>query len=456
VQKKTFFLLFCFCLCAKLAPAQVFWPLSPWVQNALSPSFAFPLADTSPQQAVGTAPVQELLRCLDSIIQIRYIDTTKIAKLSSFLQDSNTLLRYAQLWPSELAWQLEQDLQRHSGDRHFMCLHYLPADDPPASRKRRNTQSFYNFRAVQLLPQGLGYMALDEFSSKDQYPEAQHLHTALPRLFRWFEPAHTLVIDLRQNLGGKMQAAADLLVWFLPPRRYEMVSKMAYRDKQSPHQTLEQWIMLRGHPKSKINRTRQIYVLTSRYTFSAAEIFTQILRSQYGSNLKIVGEKTAGGVHGFEQIHEHNNYYFTVPDVLFMDQDGHSIEGLGLEPDIAVPAAQALDTVISLLAQQAKPQVKPRNFILPNPSAPPSWGLMPGPQDLPLGHYGRLHLRDSLGRVYLQRQGEINPQWLERSIWPSLFRLEQGNWLFWQASPQACLCLIHAQTGQKECYRKEE
>jgi C-terminal processing protease CtpA/Prc len=93
---------------------------------------------------------------------------------------------------------------------------------------------------------------------------------------------------------------------------------------------------------------KEVYVLTSKRTFSGAEEFTYNLK-----NLKratIVGETTGGGAHPGSGIRLSEHFGMFVPS-------GRAIspitktnwEGTGVMPDVEVPADQAL-TVARLMA----------------------------------------------------------------------------------------------------------
>ena len=108
---------------------------------------------------------------------------------------------------------------------------------------------------------------------------------------------------------------------------------------------------------------REIYVLTSKQTGSAAEEFAYNLK-----NLKratIVGETTGGGAHPTDE-HRVKGYPVVV-DLPFGRAvnpiSGTNWEGTGVEPDIAVPAAEALEVahakaLAAIAAKATDPRIK--------------------------------------------------------------------------------------------------
>ena len=101
-----------------------------------------------------------------------------------------------------------------------------------------------------------------------------------------------------------------------------------------------------------------MFVLTSRRTFSGAEEFTYNLK-----NLKratIVGETTGGGAHPVsgQRIDEH--FIIGVPFARAINPiTKTNWEGTGIEPDVKVPAAEALSTAQKLAAERLTPRTPP-------------------------------------------------------------------------------------------------
>jgi hypothetical protein len=100
-----------------------------------------------------------------------------------------------------------------------------------------------------------------------------------------------------------------------------------------------------------------LYVLTSRRTFSAAEEFTYNMK-----NLKratIVGETTGGGAHpgGFRIAYE--SFCVWVPTGRAVNPITRTNwEGKGIEPHVSVPRDQALDKAHSMALEKLKEKEK--------------------------------------------------------------------------------------------------
>jgi C-terminal processing protease CtpA/Prc len=89
--------------------------------------------------------------------------------------------------------------------------------------------------------------------------------------------------------------------------------------------------------------TKDVYLLTSGYTFSAAEEFAYDLK-----NLKratIVGETTGGGANPVDMVRIDDRFEVSIPTARAVNPISKTNwEGVGVAPDVSVPATEALET----------------------------------------------------------------------------------------------------------------
>ncbi len=92
---------------------------------------------------------------------------------------------------------------------------------------------------------------------------------------------------------------------------------------------------------------KPVYVLTSAATWSGAEQFSYDLKMLKRATL--VGETTRGGAHAgaFHRIDDH--FGMGIPEEKPINPFGNTDwEGVGVEPDVMVKAANALETSVKL------------------------------------------------------------------------------------------------------------
>ncbi len=149
-----------------------------------------------------------------------------------------------------------------------------------------------------------------------------------------------LIIDLRRNGGGA--DTANLVIGYLVPGGSPLSG--AY-DRPSNTTTPNQspsWV-----PGRRFGATKPVFILTSHRTFSAAESVAYDLQAL--KRATIIGETTGGGAHPFEYRRIHPHFAVDLPEARSINPiTGTNWQGVGVKPDVAVRADQALDTAIAL------------------------------------------------------------------------------------------------------------
>ncbi len=147
----------------------------------------------------------------------------------------------------------------------------------------------------------------------------------------YFSGSNKLIIDLRGNPGGYLEAAVDIASWFLD------TGKVVVREKFKSGE--EQLYRSRGYkPFSSL----MIVVLVDKGSASASEILAGALQD-YGA-AKLVGEKTFGKGSVQELVDVTNNTSLKVTIARWLTPNGRSISQNGLDPDVKVDQTENDDT----------------------------------------------------------------------------------------------------------------
>ncbi len=138
---------------------------------------------------------------------------------------------------------------------------------------------------------------------------------------------HKLIIDLRGNPGGYLDAAVDMASWFLPSS--DIVVKEQYADGQ------EDIYQSKGYDVFD-NGNTEIVILVDGGSASASEIFSAALHDYHKATL--VGEKTfgKGSVQELFPITPDTSLKVTIAK--WLTPDGVSISEKGITPDYVVAA----------------------------------------------------------------------------------------------------------------------
>jgi hypothetical protein len=236
---------------------------------------------------------------------------------------------------------LQKHLQEVSHDKHLRVMYSaepLPPEgnnhEPGPEETARQLEFLrtvnFGFEKVERLPGNVGYIDLRGFQPAEFGGET------VVAAMNFLANTDALIIDLRRNGGGDPAMVALISSYLFGPAPVHL-NDLYFR----PDNTTRQWWTLPYVPGKRYGDKKEVFVLTSNRTFSAAEEFTYNLQ-----NLKratIVGETTGGGAHpgGPRRISEHFGIW--VPAGRAINPISKTNwEGVGVKPDVEAPAEQAL------------------------------------------------------------------------------------------------------------------
>ena len=181
--------------------------------------------------------------------------------------------------------------------------------------------------------------------------------------------ASGLIIDLRENGGGAF--AVLPLVSHLLAASFDagvFVSQLwnnahDHKPKKADLESVEPWegwsvrtfwADVQTNPVTRISFSPvepvfngPVCILTSKHTASAAELATDALR--VADRVTIIGERTAGEMLSQTIFDIPGGFHLSLPIADYYSVANGRIEGVGIEPDIAVEAVHALDIALEIL-----------------------------------------------------------------------------------------------------------
>ena len=180
--------------------------------------------------------------------------------------------------------------------------------------------------------QKIGYIKLESFTL-DSYNEFKSAFDKLNN-----NGITSLIIDLRDNLGGEQSNMIDIASLFLSD------DKVIFKSQRRSGQKVI-------YSKGKENISYPIVFLSNNNTASSSEIL--ILALKEGCNAKIVGTQTYGKGVG-QSIYTAKDYMYKFTSESWTSPSGISINGVGISPDIVVENSDEND----LQLQKAKEYIK--------------------------------------------------------------------------------------------------
>lgn len=219
----------------------------------------------------------------------------------------------------------------------------LPNGPPPqtpeslARYRAAMEQQHCMIRSAALLPHNIGYLKLDFF------PDPSVCAPAATAAMSAVNHADAVIFDLRDNSGGFPAMVSLIASWLFDHPVYMYGPRAAPTEQSWTHSPV---------PGSLL-ADKPVYILTSASTWSGAEQFSYDLKMLKRATL--VGDTTRGGAHAgvFHRIDEH--FGIGIPDVRPVNPySDHDWEGVGVQPDVPVHAADTLATAEKLAEHQLR------------------------------------------------------------------------------------------------------
>ena len=199
-----------------------------------------------------------------------------------------------------------------------------------------------------------------------------------------------LVIDLRENSGGSIGAAANFSR-YIKDKPFHIADTVAavsrsLNDGQYIHPALFYRIIMRLTTRKKSDGkfhftalenhqykpfknphyNGNVYVLQGGYTFSAASMFVLSVKGQ--QNVTVVGEETGGGNYGTSAVHlpgivlPNSNIQIVLPLYRVVPDKAQIHNGKGIQPDVLVqPSTNFIRKGVDHKLEIVKEMIKEKN-----------------------------------------------------------------------------------------------
>jgi hypothetical protein len=284
-------------------------------------------------------------RVIDQVTEVlnaSYLFPETAQKMSATLRKRKSSREYRAVRDGrDFARQLTRDLQEVSRDKHLevrFSYVVLPADlstRNSGDELKRLAAANCGFEKAEHLWPNVGYLKLDMFA------DTEICGPTASAAMNFVADSDALILDLRDNHGGGGGMVEFIASYLFAERTH--LDDIFSRTKNA---TKETWTLPEVPGKKFIDKP--VFVLTSKQTFSAAEYLSNVLKNMKRATL--IGETTGGGSHTVETKRIDDHFSVRVPT-------GRPItttdwEGTGVEPDVEVVAAQALDVAQKLAAEE--------------------------------------------------------------------------------------------------------
>ena len=325
-------------------------PTAARAENAASDP-AVGAAQSAPTSAVALGPEarQRIVAAVIAKIRDKYVFLNKAPAIAKALRVGLSGKYRSLSEPQKFADSVTSDMESAANDRHLKLIYSAeplpplpPETDGPPGEMPKDIAEFlarhnYAIRDAEILDGNVGYLKLNGFIAPAL------AGPTLAAAMDFLKNSDALIVDLRDNGGGDPQGVAMLISYLVPPGT--LINTFIERGKAIADQV---WA-LPYVPGSRWSTDRQVYVLTSKDTASAAEEFAYDI--QQLKRGRVVGEVTWGGANPGAMIPIDDHFALFVPFGSAVNPISRTNwEGVGVKP--AVDRAAALSTAHRLALQK--------------------------------------------------------------------------------------------------------
>jgi retinol-binding protein 3 len=312
-----------------------------------TPSHCQLVARPGPPKVIDAATQAQIIDSVCAALNDTYVFADVAKKIENFIRKQYRNKAYQNL-TDMLAFtqQLTQDIRSINNDRHLNILYIESgAPGPATGGSEQQAAANYQFEKVEHLPGNVGYLKFNEFVAAEEAGP-----TAVAAM-NFLGHSDALIIDLRDNVGGATSMIQLITSYFFDHSVHLNDFYIRKTDTTRQYWTTD---YVDGLCMANVD----LYILTSSFSFSAAEEFSYDLQ-----NLKratIVGEVTGGGAHPV------TTFVFPSLGLTVFVPYGRAInpitgtnwEGVGVKPDIEVTRDKAFDVAYGLALKKLSDKIE--------------------------------------------------------------------------------------------------
>ncbi|MEV6523861.1 S41 family peptidase [Longispora sp. NPDC051575] len=289
---------------------------------------------------------QTLIEDALAILRDKYVFPEKAEEAAAIVEASLAAGEYEGLTEEQLGERLTEQIYAVCADKHLRvrvrAVDLQEAgesdEDADAVWNERQRLTNYGILRTERLDGNIGYIKLRGVTSPGIGG------AAIAAAMELVANTEALIFDLTVNRGGDPDGVQMWNSYLFKDSETHLNS---IYDAETKH-TRDYWTL--AHVPGARYLDKPVYLLTSKSTFSGGEEFAYNLQALKRATL--IGETTGGGAHPTDQFPVSKTVEITVPVARSVNPvTGTNWEGVGVVPDIALPADEAFAHAYTLALQ---------------------------------------------------------------------------------------------------------
>ena len=314
---------------------------------ATATTFAQPPGPPPPPGPLDAAGRTAVVKAAADALRQRYVYPDVGKRAAEAIEAALAAGKYDEIvQPWAFAERLTADLEAIAHDKHMRVTARGPGPAPTAAAggppPGPPPRSEAGITRSDRLPGNIGYIEVVGLPPLDAFK------VPVDKAMAALADTRALIVDLRRNGGGAPEAEVYLASYFLDPAKPVVVNTFVSRVPNTETFNTREFT---SSPTPYWYRDKPVYVLTSARTFSGGEGVAYDMQALKLAT--IVGETTGGGANPGGGMPLTPDYGMFMPGGRAHSPiTGTNWEGVGVKPDVAVPAADALKAALGLLGQK--------------------------------------------------------------------------------------------------------
>jgi hypothetical protein len=296
---------------------------------------------TAPESKLDAAERKRIIEAAIGNLKQHYFDRDATQRIADSLHTHESNGDYNAITDGPAFADLLTKQIREVGQDMHLIVEYSPnalptgpPAPPPGAIERYHEalrQNNCTFEKLEILPHNVGYLKLNSF------PDISVCRSTAVAAMAQLNNVDAIIFDLRDNQGGY-------------PEMVSLIASYLFNhpvDWYNPRDDATQSPRTQSPVSGSRLADKPVYVLTSGRTISGAEQFSYNLKML--KRATIIGETTAGHAHmgAFYRLDDH--FGMGIPERKPVNPYGKADwDGTGVEPDVKVSSADALETAEKL------------------------------------------------------------------------------------------------------------